>query len=484
MNPSTPIKLDRLPPHSPEAEQGVLGCVLLSPRECMAEVAARLESKKEAFYDLRHQTIFTALLALQDAGKEIDIIILQGWLKDQGVLEQVSGIAYLAQLQDAVPSTANLSYYLDIVCEKWRLRRMIKVCTETVGQIYDFEGNVEELTDMVQHDILNLPRGDDVGGKPLSAYAERLLERADNFARGIGMITGLPTGYRYWDRLFAGMHATEVVVIGGRPGTGKTSLAMNVVERVAMDGHNPVGVLSMEMSAEDLIMRLVCSRARVNFHKLRTGCPTADELDRFKKMLPQVMNTEKCPIFIDDTSGLTIYNIKSRLRVMRQRYKIRLAVVDYLQLAALSAEWRGNPVAGYGEVAKGIQALAKELGIPIMLLSQLSREGEKRGTKPRMSDLRESGDIEGVANFIGILWRSPLPKEEETKMREEIANDPMGNHEYATQMEVCKNKNGPSGTAVGFNFKRWCMRFEDLQYESPEQHPLIGDEDVPEEIKS
>lgn len=481
---------DRLPPHSPEAEQGVLGCVLLSPKDCLVQVVNQLKGNKVAFYDLRHQTIFAAMMEMQDRNVPIDVITLQQRLKDNGVLENVGGLPYLNALQDAVPSAANLAYWLEIVFDKYLLRRAVFTCTEIVARIYDCEGEVSQLISEVQNDILNLPTPDQGGPRPIKAYSERLQARLDNYARGIGMITGLPTGFRYLDRNFGGMHPADVIIVGGDPGAGKTSWAMNVAERVAMrdDGTygNPVGVVSLEMSAEDLVLRLACSRARVNFHKLRTGCPTQGDLERLVVVWPKVINA---PIILDDAGGLTMHEIRSRLRSMKHRHGIRLAIVDYLQLISLTKEQMFlGAASGYADVARGLQQAAKELQIPIIIISQLSNEGRKRKKheRPKLTDFRETGAIGDVANFAGILWRPELEPEEEDRMREAIKADPMGNHTLELQMEVLKNKNGPSGTGVGFEFLRWCMRFEDLQYKSRDatEPPLeydrtIRQEDVP-----
>ena len=471
---------DRLPPHSVEAEQGVLGCILLAPSECLAEAVNRFKGDHDAFYDLRHQGIFDTLMAMQNAGVPIETITLVQQLKDRNLLDAVGGVAYLAELPGTVPGPTNLEHYLTIVFEKWLLRKTIRACTEAVNRIQTHEGNVPELIAQVQADLLNLPSPSQEGAQPLAAYSAALMARMDNYARGIGTVTGLPTGFRYLDRFFSGMHPKEVIIIGGDPGSGKTSFAMNVAERVAIDGRNPVGVVSLEMSAEDLILRLACCRTRVNFHKLRTGCPTKGDLEKVKAILPGLLNETKAPIYIDDSSGLTMFEVRSRLRAMKHRYGIRLAVVDYLQLVALTREQMFlGMAAGYADVARGIQQAAKELGIPIIVLSQLSNEGRKRGRgeRPKLTDFRETGAIGDVANFAGILWRQPLDKEAEKEQRERIQKDPMGNHTLAMQMEVLKNKNGPSGTGIQFNFLRWCMRFEDLQYETkepelPEEEPL------------
>lgn len=462
---------DRLPPHSEEMERGALGCVLLSPKEALTCVAQRCKGNVKAFYDLRHQVILTVMLELQDAAQPIDVLTLHQRLKDGGQLEQVGGIPYLNSLQDAVPSAANVSYYMDIVFEKWLLRRMMQACSEAVAKIYDYEGEVAQLMDELQRDILSLPSPNEEGPRPIKAYSERLNQRLDTYARGIGTITGLPTGYRYLDRLSGGMHPGDIIIIGGDPGAGKTSLAMNIAERVAMDGGNFVGVISLEMSAEDLILRLACSRARVNFHKLRTGCPTQRELEKLVALFPKVINAS---IILDDAGGLTMHEVRSRLRGMVHRYGIRLAIVDYLQLISLTKEQMFlGAASGYADVARGLQQAAKELQIPIIVLSQLSNEGRKRKKReiPKLTDFRETGAIGDVANLAGILWRPELEPEEEEALRDRIKADPMGDHTLELQMEVLKNKNGPSGTSVGFEFMRWCMRFEDLKVKSHEDLP-------------
>lgn len=491
-------KSERLPPHSPEAEAAVLGCVLLQPKECLTEAVSRLKGNKLAFYDLRHQTIFAHLLDMQTAGQSIDTITLMQHLKDAQALEQIGGLAFLSALPDAVESTGMLDAYLKIVIEKWQLRVMIHTCTNAVGLCYEWKENVNELIDTIQDDVLNLPTASAEGPQPLREHSAALVDRLDRYARGIGMITGLPTGFRYWDRTVAGLHPKDIVILGGDPGAGKTSLAMNVAERVAIDGGNAVGVCSLEMGSEDLILRLACSRARVNFHKLRTGGASKDDLGRVRALLPELMNEEKTPIYLDEGSGLTLVEIRSRLRAMKHRYDIRLAIVDYLQLIALTREQMFlGMAAGYADVARGLQQAAKELNIPIIVLSQLSNEGRKRGKseKPKLTDFRETGAIGDVANFAGILWRPALGKDEDGNDQEEalraaIKADPMGNHTLPVEMEVVKNKNGPAGTGVEFNFMRWCMRFEDKQYESkaPElprdltaeyQPGKIDPEDVP-----
>ncbi|MGA2871298.1 MAG: DnaB-like helicase N-terminal domain-containing protein, partial [Verrucomicrobiota bacterium] len=259
-------KLDRLPPNSPEAEQGVLGCILLSPNDCLGDCVEKLKDDgKEAFYDLRHQTIYETLTLMFNSRAPIDLITVQQNLKDRQLLEQVGGIAYLAQLQDAVPSAANLAYYLEIVREKFLLRRMIQTCSGVVGKIYDYEGEVDALLDEVEKEVLRVNESrvqtNVQGVKDLVNHA---IGQIEHFFNRKGELSGLATGFHDLDRMTDGLHGGEMIVIAARPSMGKTSLAMNIAEHVALEAKVPVGVFSLEMSAESLVLRMMCSLARVN----------------------------------------------------------------------------------------------------------------------------------------------------------------------------------------------------------------------------
>ena len=264
-NPQSTI--DRLPPHALDMEQGVLGCQLLSPNECVGEVIEKLKDiGVEAHYDLRHQTIQAELFEMYDNRIPIDVITLQQRLKDKQLLEQVGGIAYLAQLQDAVPSAANLSYYLDIVREKFLLRKMIQTCTDVVGRVYDYEGEVDALLDEVERDVLRISesraQGDVLTTKEL---VNKAIGTIENFFSRKGTLTGLATGFADLDRMTDGLHGSEMIVIAARPSMGKTSLAMNIVEHAVLEQKLPVGVFSLEMSAEALVLRMMCSHRAGEF---------------------------------------------------------------------------------------------------------------------------------------------------------------------------------------------------------------------------
>ena len=289
-----PVKLDRLPPHSPEAEQGVLGCALLSPNECLGECIEKLKDNgQEVFYDLRHQTIYETLAAMFNARDAIDVITVQQRLKDKQLLDQVGGIAYLSQLQDAVPSAANLSYYLDIVREKYLLRKMIQTCTEVVGRVYDYEGEVDALLDEVERDVLRISesrsQSDALSTKELVGRAVVTIE---NFFNRKGTLTGLGTGYADLDRMTDGLHGSEMIVIAARPSMGKTSLAMNIVENVVLEQKLPVVVFSLEMSAEALVMRMMCSIARVNLRSIREGFMSESDFPKLTNAAGKLANSQ------------------------------------------------------------------------------------------------------------------------------------------------------------------------------------------------
>jgi replicative DNA helicase len=440
---------DRLPPHSPEAEQGVLGCILLSPNDCIGECITKFKGGSEVFYDLRHQTIFDAVSEMFDKREAIDIITLQQRLKDKQLLEQVGGISYLAALPDVVPSAANLSFYNDIVLEKFLLRKVIRVCTDVVGRVYDYEGQVDALMDEIERDVLRISesrvQSQTISIKDLVKKAVNTIE--DYHARQ-GALTGLGTGFTDLDKMTTGLHAGEMIVIAARPSVGKTSLAMNIAEHVALDEKLPVGVFSLEMTAESLVLRMLCSRARVNMRSVREGFLAERD---FPKLTGAAGKIAGAPLFIDDSSGLSILQLRAKARRMHQQYGIKLFVVDYLQLLHSTAKRADNRQQEIADISSGIKSLAKELKVPVIVLSQLNREVEReKGRPPRMSDLRESGAIEQDADLVGLLYR---PSKEEDDSAERVEAEPIN-------LLIAKQRNGPAGEDVHLTFLRAYTRFE------------------------
>jgi replicative DNA helicase len=455
-------KVDRLPPHSAEAEQGVLGCVLLSPNECLGECIGKFKKGGEEFYDLRHQSIYQVLVEMYDQKEAVDLITLQQRLKDKQQLEQIGGLAYLSALPDAVPSAANLSYYLEIVWEKFILRKMIQTCTDVVGRVYDHDGDVDGLLDEVERDILHISEARvEASENTIKELVNRAITTIEDFHQRQGKLTGVGTGFIDLDKMTNGMHAGEMIVIAARPSMGKTSLAMNIAEHVAIDLKLPVGVFSLEMTADSLVLRLLCSRSRVNLRSIREGFLAERD---FPKLTGSAGKLSSAPLFIDDTSGLSILQLRAKARRMHQQYGVKLFVVDYLQLLHSTARRAENRQQEIADISNGIKALAKELKVPIIVLSQLNREMERdKNRKPRLSDLRESGAIEQDADVVGLLYKPSGPDDDDSGGNDEQDAIPVN-------LLIAKQRNGPTGD-VNLTFLKSYTRFESAA--------KVSDDDVP-----
>jgi replicative DNA helicase len=456
-------RVDRIPPHSDEMERGVLGCILLSPNDCIGQCIEKLKTGPEVFYDLRHQTIYEALIAMYDKRDPIDIIMLQQRLKDRGLLDQIGGIAYLNALQDSVPSAANLTYYLDIVEEKSLLRKMIHTCTDVVGRVYEYDGEVDELLDEVERDILQMSESRSGGTiEPVKSLVNKAIGMVENYFNRQGQLGGLATGFADLDRMTDGMHGGEMIIIAARPSMGKTSLAMNIAESVVLNQKLPVGVFSLEMTAESLVLRMLCSNARVNLRNIREGFMSESD---FPKLTSSAGKMSSAPLFIDDTPGLSILQLRTRARRMWQQHGVKLFVVDYLQLLhSTSRRAQENRQQEIAEISSGIKALAKELEVPIIVLAQLNRELEKdKSRKPRLSDLRESGSIEQDADLVGLLYK-PASDDDDAPTAED---QPDG---IPVNLLIAKQRNGPTGD-VNLTFLKPYTRFESAAKVSEEDIP-------------
>ncbi|MCS7337807.1 MAG: replicative DNA helicase [Verrucomicrobiae bacterium] len=449
-----PDVLGRLPPHAPEAEQGVLGCILLSPNECLGECVAKIKSGAEVFYDLRHQAIYNTLVEMYDQRQPIDLITLRQRLKDKQLFDQVGGENYLMTLQSCVPSPANLPYYLDVVHQKYVLRKMIQTCSKIITRLYECEGDADELLDEVERDVLRVSEerveATSLNTKQLVRDAFRVIE--EYHARR-GTFSGITTGYPDLDRLTDGLHAGEMIVIAARPGMGKTSIALNIAEHVAVDLKLPVAVFSLEMTAVSLMVRLICSRARINLRALRDGFVAHSE---FPRLTGAAGDFSASPLYIDDAAGLSILQLRARARRLWQQYGIKLFIVDYLQLLHSTSRRAENRQQEIADISGGLKALAKELNVPIIVLSQLNREPEKResGAPPRLSDLRESGAIEQDADVVGLLYKPGKPgaDDEESGLNDDRGATPM-------RLLIAKQRNGPTGE-IDLTFFRAYTRFE------------------------
>ena len=445
--------LDRLPPHSNEAEQGVIGCCLLDPSQCIDFLTNKFsKSSKLSFYDLRHQTVYAALVEMREKSLPIDLITVMQWLKDRQQLDQIGGIAYLSQLQDAVPSAANLDYYADIVLEKYLLRQYITVCTETVGKIFEYRGEVEALCDEIEKDILKinelktadfvLPTPTDLTGKVIANIEAAW---ASN-----GEPTGISTGFHDLDNKTDGLHNGEMIVLAARPSIGKTALACNIVEHVAINLHKPVAVFSLEMTADQLIERMMASQAKVNIRAMKKDSMLG--MADAPKLTSAAGKINAAPFLIDDTSGLSILQLRARARRMKKDHNIELIVIDYLQLLNSSTVSKSdNREREIADISQGIKAMAKELQVPVIVLSQLNRESEKTGGKPKLSQLRESGAIEQDADVVGLLYEAE--GYDPNSQTEADAGQPIN-------LFIAKQRNGERYVTVNFMFLKHFTRFE------------------------
>ena len=430
----------------------MLGCVMLSPNDCLGTCLEKFKKGVEVFYDLRHQVIFDTLVEMYDTKKPIDIITLQENLKLKNQLEAIGGIPYLSALPDAVPSSANLEYYIEIVREKHVLRKMIQTCTGVVSRVYEHEGKVDGLIDEVERDILKISEDRiETTSMKMKDLVHRAINTIEDYHQRQGMITGVGTGFLDFDKMTSGLHGGEMIVIAARPSMGKTSLVMNIVEHVVLEEKQPVGVFSLEMTAESLVLRMLCSRARVNMRNIRDGFLAERD---FPKLTGAAGKMANAPLYIDDSAGLSILQLRAKARRMYQQYGVKLIVIDYLQLLNASSSRVENRQQEVAMISNGVKALAKELNVPVIVLSQLNRELEKdKSRKPRLSDLRESGAIEQDADLIALLYKPNEGKEGDDD------DAPQDQEAIPVNLLIAKQRNGPTGD-VHLTFFKGYTRFE------------------------
>jgi len=399
--------VDRLPPHAPEAEQGVLGCILLSPRECMAECRAKISEHGGEFYDLRHQEIWRSLAALYDKNEHIDNITLQQHLADRQMLEQVGGLAYLFQLQDGVPSAANLPYYLAIVQEKKILRGVIRVCTESIGRIYDNGASAADLLAGFESEALGLRRNlsHQDSAVDLRSAIISLSDQYDAAAMGLKPDT-IKTGFYDFDTVTHGLRPQQFIIVAAGPSVGKSAFVGNWLERVAVMDGIPCGLFSLEMPHDEIIHRMICSQARVSGDKLREGICDDAERTRVQQAAVKIL---RAPLKICDRGGLNVKQVAAIARQWKQQFDIQLLVVDYLQLMRSGEKTRGL-IEEVTLISSALKTLAKQLNIPVVAVSAINREAEKEDRRPRMSDLRQSGTLEYDGDLIAFLHR---PKDDD-----------------------------------------------------------------------
>jgi replicative DNA helicase len=436
---------DKLPPHALEAEMALLGSMILDG-QVIGEVVQLMQGAED-FYKPAHAAIYQVLVDLYDKNDPIDDVHLQQKLKDRGELDNIGGINYLVELFESVPSATSAPYYAKLVREKAVLRRLIEAAGRVLYEAYTSGEPVEDLLDRAEQEIFKLAESKaTVEASDLHTLIQETYTRLETHDGRV--ITGLETGYFELDEMLSGLQNGELIILAARPSMGKTALALNIAEHIGATNKQPVGVFSLEMSKQQLAQRLLCSRSGVDSQRLRRNMIRPEDWAVLQDACGQLSDA---PMYIDDTPGLTLLGLRAKARRMAARYHIKAVFVDYLQLmsAGSRTDSREQEVS---TISRGIKALARELNVPVVCLSQLNRQAETReGHRPRMSDLRESGSIEQDADVVLMLHREDyFHRGEEGHVDDNIA-----------ELIVAKQRNGPTGT-VKLTFHSATTRFNNL----------------------
>ncbi len=450
---SAPASL-RVPPHSAQSEEAVLGGILLDNE---AINAALEKLRPEDFYRASHRAIFTAMVALSDKREPIDIVTLSSQLRSMNLLDESGGIDNLTKLTGSVPSAANVGYYAKNVRELSLRRRVISEATQIINEAFEAEGDVEDFIDTTESRILGVSEmrsakafhrvGDVV--QDSIRLIERLYDRKDP-------ITGTPTGFDDLNKLTAGFQKSDLVILAARPAMGKTALALNFASNVGIRSKLPVAIFSLEMSKEQLVLRMLCSEARVDSSRVRTGALSEHD---FPRLVSAASNIAEAPIFIDDTPALTITELKAKCRRLHREHPLGLILIDYLQLMRSPMYASTSREQEISDISRSLKAIAKELNVPVIALSQLNRSLESRDNKrPVMSDLRESGAIEQDADIIMFIYRDEVYNPETTERG-------------IAEVIIGKHRAGPTGV-VRLSFLGEYTRFEGLS----ERQDVPGEE--------
>jgi len=445
---ATDISLERVPPQNIEAEQSVLGAILLD-NDAINKALEILGP--EDFYREAHKKIFMRMCELSEKNEAIDLITLTEALKKNNEIESVGGVSYLASLVNIVPTASNIRYHSKIVKEKASLRNLIASATEIASMGYDDKQDVDELLDYAESVIFEISekriRPSFVAIKEIVKDSFEMIERLYEKKE---LITGLPTGFIDLDDKTSGLQPGDLIIVAGRPSMGKTAFCLNVAQYVGIEREEPVAIFSLEMSKEQLVLRMLCSEAEVDSHKLRSGY--LGEAD-WPKLTTAAGRLTEAPIFIDDSPIITALEMRAKARRLKAEHGLSLVIVDYLQLMKGRGRFERREQE-ISEISRSLKALAKELHVPVMALSQLSRAVEQReDRRPRLSDLRESGAIEQDADLILFLYRDELYNpNEENKGKVEI--------------NIGKQRNGPAGITIKLTFLDRYTKFKDY---SPRQ---------------
>lgn len=437
--------LDRVPPQNVEAEQSVLGAMLIE-REAIVKVAEFLAP--DDFYREAHRLVFSTMLDLFNKDDAVDMITVTESLRKEDKLEAVGGISYITSLANCVPTAANVLYHARIVEEKSLLRQLINSATYIAGMGYEASEEVEVILDKAEKTILGIS-GHKLGQDfaPIKNIIFDAFNKIEQLYASKGGITGLPTGFKDLDRLTSGLQPSDLILIAARPSMGKTAFVLNIAQHIAIREKSPVAFFSLEMSKEQLVQRMLCAEAAIDAQRLRIG--ELEEND-WKKLVLAADRLSSAPIFIDDTPGITVMEMRAKARRLKVEHGLKLVIIDYLQLMQGRSSSRSeNRQQEISEISRSLKALARELNVPVIALSQLSRSVESRQVKkPMLSDLRESGSLEQDADIVSFLYR-------------EDYYNPDTDKPNITDVIVAKHRNGPVDT-VQLYFHKQFTKFSDL----------------------
>ncbi len=441
---------EKVPPQNIEAEIAVLGSMLLDD-DAMAHAIELLGP--DSFYKEAHKKIFQTISDLFSKGKAVDLVTLTEALDKQGLLDEVGGPAQLAELTTAVPTSANIVHYARIVKEKYILRHLIQNATKIVGDSYNSTQDVESLLDRAEKLIFDITSKKYSGGiVPLKDIIRNQIEAIDRLYQRKEHITGIPTGFHEFDTQTAGLQPSDLIIIAARPSMGKSAFMTCIAEHVGMVAKMPVAIFSLEMSKEQLIQRMLCSCAKVNAHKVRTGFLAQSD---WPALTSAAARLSEAPIYIDDTPGISVLELKAKARRMKAQFDIKILILDYLQLmqGKPGSESRQQEIS---DISRSLKELARELHVPVIAISQLSRAVESRSDhRPQLSDLRESGAIEQDADVVVLL------------LREEYYN-PTEENRGKAEIIIAKQRNGPVGS-LNLAFIHELTRFENAELTRKEE---------------
>jgi replicative DNA helicase len=449
--PAPTAKSDRLPPYSEEAERGVLGSALLDAAR-VVDLAVERGISPKSFYVRAHQELYELLVVMIHEGRPVDLLTVGERLRDQGRLDALGGAAFLEGLVDSTPTAAHADYYIDLVRQKFLLREIIDQSRAAMDACYGSDESADVVLSKTEQSFFDITETQRSPVTPWPELIKSAMEEIESIFQLRKGVTGVPTGFQDIDRILMGLQPSDMIVLAARPSMGKTSLALNIAENVAMGGRDyeakPVAVFSLEMSKEQLVRRMICSRAEVSSMTLSQG--TYLSKDYHGRLMQAADALMKAPLILDDSAGLEVLELRSRARRLKRKHNVALIVVDYLQMLAFPQYAKEGRQRETAAISGALKAMAKELRVPVLVLSQLSRAPEQRSEQavPRLSDLRDSGAIEQDADVVLMLRRPCKYAEESEQVDERLA-----------VLEVAKHRNGPTGL-IELNFDAEFTRFQ------------------------